>query len=283
MAPEPAQLPCDMEIDYSEISGRRILPFVIELDTASSVLQPGPGQNQRFCYNVTGVGSDTSLYADLSHLVLGICDEIPASQIVNITVVIDGEAQEVEFGPNGNVQLRPPESPDPPTGCPGLKFDFGLDKVDGEMTFCFELTVPRQIGPNVVCLFGGGVTANQLSICGPLCETLEPCSTAVGYQTASLCVPVTVRPFAIPGDPIVTCCGPPIITPGSGPCSGTLNGACTFTITQSICISVPVEFGATAEVGDLVVQCGIATSENVCTGCEAPNGLSTRRNLMAGY
>lgn len=267
MAPELAQLPCNIEIDYSEIIGERILPFVIELDLIDSVLEPGPGENQRFCYNVTGVGNDTSLYADLSHLVLGICNEIPENQIENITVSIDGVEQQVEFGSGGNVELRTTLSPDSPTGCPGLKFDFGLDKVDGEMTFCFELTVPRDIGPNVVCLFGGGVTVNQLSICGPVCGPLEQTCRAIGYQAASLCVPVTVTPFAIAGDPIVSCCGSPIVTPGTGPCGGTINGSCVFTISQNICVSVPVEFGANTEVGDLVVQCGIASAEDICTDC----------------
>lgn len=150
------QFNCDFEIDYSEVASNRIFPFIFELDQEESVFNPGPGENQRFCYNVTGVGLDNQNYVDLSHWVLGICDEIPAEQIVNISVVINGVNQPVEFGQN--VELRTPQNPDPTTGCPGLKFDFELDKVEGEMTVCFELTETYSVGPNQVCLFGGGIT-----------------------------------------------------------------------------------------------------------------------------
>ena len=67
---------------------------------------------------------------------------------------------------------------------------------------------------------------------------------AVGYQSASICVPVTVTPFAQTGAPITKCCGNPVVTPGLATCSGVRNGACTFTIAQNICVAVPVEFGA---------------------------------------
>jgi len=266
-----AQIPCDNEIDYSEIIGDRVLPFLIELDEAESDLDPAPGDNQRFCYNVSGVGFDQPLYADLSHLVLGICDEITEGQIVNISVMIDGIMQEIDFGEGGNVELRTPDQPDPPTGCPGLKFNFGLDKVDGEMSFCFELTTPYPVGPNVVCLSGSGVTANQLSICGPACGILQACET-VGYQPSAVCVPVTVTPFAITGETTTFCCGEPTVSPSTTQCGGIENGSCFFTITQNICVSIPVEFGATATVGDPSVQCGEATSENVCINCGANNG-----------
>ena len=69
MSVDNNQFPCLMEIDYSTIIGQRVLPFVIELDSENSNLEPAPGENQRFCYNITGVGLDLPLYADLSHLV----------------------------------------------------------------------------------------------------------------------------------------------------------------------------------------------------------------------
>lgn len=271
------QFPCDFVIDYSEVTGERILPFVIELDQAASNLEPGPGENQRFCYNILGVGSDAPQFADLSHFVLGICEDIPEEQITNISVVIDGVEQEVDFGEGGNVELRTPENPDPPTGCIGLKFDFEEDKVEGEMTFCFELTVPYNIGPNVACLFGGGVTANQLSICGPICGEIPQRCQATAYQRSTVCVPVTITPFANNGETVTFCCGDPTITPVPD-CEGVENGSCVFTITQNICVSVPVEFGAYTNVGDPFVQCGQVSSENICIDCGEPNGNNTNGN-----
>lgn len=257
---------CNLEVDYSLVSGSRILPFQISLNLTDSVLNPGVGQNQKFCYDIEGVGEDKSNFADLSHFVLGICDEIPEEQIKNITVVINGVAQEVEFGEGGNVELRTPEHPDPPTGCPGLKFDFPLDKVSGKMHICFELTVPRVVGGVDTCLFGGGVTAKGLLICGPTCEQNGngPCP-ATGFQKATVCVPITVTPFATVGTPVTTCCGDPIVTPGDTCVRN--GGICRFTIRQQICVAVPVEFGARALAGTPSVQCNETSARDICTDC----------------
>lgn len=256
---------CNLEVDYSTFPGERILPFQISLNLTDSVLAPAAGENQRFCYDVVAVGKDNSMYADLSHLVLGICDTIPAEEIVNITVTINDVAQEVVFGKDGNVELRSTDKPDPPTGCPGLKFDFPLDKVYGVMQLCFELTTPREVSPINVCLFGGNVTAEGLTICGPGCDPQEGGCPVVGYQRSTVCVPVTVTPFAHVGTPVASCCGAPVVTTGDVcPRNG---GICHFTISQEICVAVPVEFGARAVAGTPSVQCGEASSRNICESC----------------
>lgn len=260
------QIQCNTFIDYSTVPGTPILPFQIQLDPVLSRLNPLPGQNQRFCYQVSGVGLNNSTYRDLSHLVFGICDEIPAAQITNISVTIDGIPQTIDFGSGGNVELRNP-IPDPPTGCLGLKFDFGLDKVDGEMLICYELTQTYPIGPNNVCLFASGVTRTGLAICGPVCNGVDNDCIKTVYQEASVCVPVAVRPFAIPGPTVTRCCGNPIIRDVSFRCGGSLNGTCTFRITQDICIEVPILFGANADVGVPFVTCGEVSNEDICTGC----------------
>ncbi|MDO4516035.1 MAG: hypothetical protein Q4C76_02720 [Bacillota bacterium] len=230
-----------------------------------SILSPAVGENQRFCYDVVAVGEDSSLYADLSHLVLGICDGIPAEEIVNITVVINDVPQEVVFGEGGNVELRTDENPDPPTGCPGLKFDFALDKVYGRMRICIELTVAREVAGIDVCLFGGSTIAEGLRICGPTCEKQTGDCPAIGYQRSTVCVPVTVTPFARVGTPITSCCGAPVVTAGDVcPRNG---GVCRFTISQQICVAVPVEFGARAVAGTPSVQCGEVSSTNICADC----------------
>lgn len=256
---------CNLEIDYSTIPGDRILPFQVSLNLIDSNLDPAVGENQRFCYDVVAVGEDIPLFADLSHLVLGICDEIPVDQIVNISVIINDVPQDVVFGDGGNVQLRTADRPDPPTGCPGLKFDFPLDKVYGTMRICFELTAARKVAEIDVCLFSGNTTAEGLQICGPICEPQEKGCPVVGYQRSTVCVPITVTPFAHVGTPTTSCCGQPIVTAGDGcPRNG---GVCHFTISQQICVAVPVEFGARAVAGTPSVQCGEASNKNICTGC----------------
>lgn len=99
-------------------------------------------------------------------------------------------------------------------------------------------------------------------------EEVQTCP-AVGYQSASVCVPVTVTPFAKTGLTVTKCCGEALVTPGRETCSGMKNGSCVFTISQDICVAVPVEFGAVATVGDAYIGCNDVSGTDICTGCEA--------------
>ncbi len=254
---------CSHEADYSKVMGDRVLPFVFTLNLEKSVLFPGEGQKQKFCYDIEGVGQDSSEYADLSHFLLGICGSIVQSDIVEISVVIDGKEQTVVWGEN--VEIKTSEKPDNPTGCTGLKFDFPLDKVDGHMQVCITMAQSYAVGPVNVCVFGGNTTATGLMICGPACGGTEPCES-VFYQKEMVCVPVTVTPFANPGTAKATCCGEAVVTAG-GQCSGSRK-SCSFTITQSLCIEIPISFGAVIETGDAVVQCG-GVSEEPCDCSDA--------------
>lgn len=92
---------------------------------------------------------------------------------------------------------------------------------------------------------------------------------AVGYQTANVCVPVTITPFASKSATSTKCCGDPVVKEGTAVCGGVKNGSCTFTVSQKICVAVPVEFGATAVVGDPYVDCMEASSGNICTRCSS--------------
>lgn len=263
-----AQQVCELTVDYSNVTtGNRILPFVFALDLAASNLTPGPGQNQKFCYNVTGVGENISDFADLSHFVLSICEDITEDQLENVSVVIDGVEQNVIIG--DNVEIFNPPNVDPPTGCSGLKINFSLDKVEGEMTVCFELNVVYPIGPTELCLFGANETKRGLSICGPVCngEPVEETCPAEAFVPMTVCTDVTVTPFVNELPPTTFCCGGPIVTPEPATCPGERNGDVKFTISQDICVKVPVEFGATTSVGDPFVDAGEPTSEDVCTNC----------------
>ena len=50
-------------------------------------------------------------------------------------------------------------------------------------------------------------------------------------------------------------------------CGGVKNGVCSFTVSQNICVAVPVEFGANAVVGEAYVDCLGVSSEDICTDC----------------
>lgn len=85
-----------------------------------------------------------------------------------------------------------------------------------------------------------------------------------GHQTVDICVPVSVTPTAVVGPITTTCCGAPVITPGTNICSGIPNETCNFTITQTICIDVPVEFSANVNTGETFVNCESISTEITC-------------------
>ncbi len=243
---------CLNAIDYSTVPAPRRIPFTFTLDEAQSNLYPDVGENQRFCYIIEGVGSDVPTDADLSHFVLTACPTLTLEDIVSAEVVIDGVPREVILGENVTVQTA--QNPDPTTGCPGLKVDFGLDKNGGEMLFCITLRRAFAIGPVRVCVKGGEVELSNLFICGPACGGSAGCSTTVAQYT-TVCVPVTVTPHAIVGEVSTQCCGDPVVTPGRAECLGNPVRSCEFTISQTMCLQIPVAFSANAEAGEAHTQC----------------------------
>lgn len=261
---------CDHQVDYSTIPGDRILPFVFSLNMDDSVFYPSQGEYQKFCYDIMGVGQDTSQYADLSHFLFGICENIKEKDIAEITVSINGDPQTVVWGEN--VEIKTQDKPDNPTGCIGLKFDFPLNKVLGIMRVCISLRNPYNIGPVNVCLYGGGTTATGLAICGPVCVGNEPCESTF-YQKETVCVPVKVTPFAKPGTAKATCCGEPVVRPGAQ-CTGNQE-SCSFTITQNLCVEIPISFGAVIETGKAVVRCGDVSE----TECDCSEDMPERTTI----
>lgn len=95
-------------------------------------------------------------------------------------------------------------------------------------------------------------------------KPMDKTCPAVGFQKVNVCVPVTVMPFAHAGSTKIKCQGKPVVTPGYTPCPGKKNGICTFTISQTICVEVPVDFGASTAIGDTFVDCLSASAHDIC-------------------
>lgn len=262
---------CNLSVDYSnDSSNDRILPFKFTL-TDDSVLSPEEGEFQKFCYDVEATGTDNSDFADLSHFILGICPNLTQADFHSVTVTINGVPQTVIWG--GNVEIKTPEKPDHPTQCSGLKINFPLDKETGNvMHVCFELNSVSPVGPTNVCLFGGNTTKTGMSICGPACSSSQGCTQTV-FQQETVCVPVTVRPFAIAGEATTVCCGEPVVTSGTSPCTG--GSECTFTVRQTICVEVPITFGADVRTGAATTSCGTASSGECDCISETPEASFT--------
>lgn len=266
---------CADSADYSQVEGKRILPFLFTLNLEKSVLYPDYGEKQKFCYEIEGVGQDTSKYADLSHFLLGICKTITREDIADIEVVADGIPQTIIWG--SNVEIKTEEKPDNPTGCAGLKFDFSLDKVEGKIEVCITLNKNFPVGAMNICVFGGNTTASGLAICGPVCSGEKPCETTF-FQNETVCVPVTVTPFATPGMAMANCCGRPVVN-SEEDCPGNRK-SCSFVIKQRLCIEIPITFGAVVETGEAVVQCG-EVSENPCDCSDEPEEAEAGGNRAA--
>jgi len=94
------------------------------------------------------------------------------------------------------------------------------------------------------------------------CEREGGCP-AVGYQALAVSIPVEVIPFVKTGSVKTICCGEPKIKRGDEGCCchGKKNGTCSFTISQKLCVEVPVLIGAKTHVGDTYVDCLCASSE----------------------
>jgi hypothetical protein len=79
---------------------------------------------------------------------------------------------------------------------------------------------------------------------------------AVGYQDVNVCIPVTIKTFGEAGNAKTQCLGNAVVSTGCDKCHGKVNDVCKFTISQRLRVEVPVVFGARAEVGEAIVDCG---------------------------
>lgn len=78
---------------------------------------------------------------------------------------------------------------------------------------------------------------------------------AVAYQDVNVSVPVTIKPFGEVGNAKTRCIGKAVISPGCDIHFQKPEEVCKFTISQKLCVEVPVVFGARAEAGKAAVDC----------------------------
>lgn len=90
----------------------------------------------------------------------------------------------------------------------------------------------------------------------------------VGYQDVNVSIPVTIKPFGEAGNARTQCLGSAVVTSGIERDQERTKGECKFTICQKLRVEVPVIFGARAEIGDAVVDCGCTESSKHCNTCE---------------
>lgn len=80
----------------------------------------------------------------------------------------------------------------------------------------------------------------------------------VSTQCVDVTAPVILCPTAVMGSPTVTCQGSPTVT-----CTTNADGTmCTVTLTQQVCVSIPVRYGVTMSTRDPTIAC----ADN-CSSC----------------
>lgn len=89
----------------------------------------------------------------------------------------------------------------------------------------------------------------------------NPTCTSMSTYYADVSVPLKVMPYAVVGTIKTECCGDTTISFRSNQGTGCTCG-CEITITQTLCIRIPVEYGTTADAGDTCVVC--KKSQNTC-------------------
>jgi len=87
------------------------------------------------------------------------------------------------------------------------------------------------------------------------CKTEESCPlngcNKVGTQCVNVTAPMTLTPTAAVGTVTVACQGTPVIT-----CAVDETGSsCTVTMTQQVCVSVPVRYGVTLSSEEPTISC----------------------------
>jgi len=95
------------------------------------------------------------------------------------------------------------------------------------------------------------------------CQTEESCPVGgcnkTGTQCVNIAAPLTMVPTASVGTVSVACQGVPSITCVTDP-EGT---SCTVTMTQQLCVSVPIRYGVSLTTGEPTIAC----ADNSCIGC----------------
>lgn len=258
--------------------GGRTGSRLIVLDNTNSILNPPAGTCQRFCYQIFAEDAQGNVYVPLEYVVLGLGQNIGKKDFNDLTVSINGVRQNVVWGQNAWVLSA--NDPDHVTGCAGLKLMFPLNNATDVMTVCMTMKRVYTSGMVNGCLNANGEAFTGLSVVGPLASEGEACPSTA-YQEVDVCLPVTITPYATVGDAAVTCCGAPTITQGGDTCTGTVGGQCTFTISQRMCVALPVTFGANTQAGEYSVACGNA-GEGECQSCSLGDAaVAAARNAVA--
>ena len=228
-------------------------------------LQAGPGEGQtsvfyRVCNcNVNGTG--------VSHINFELCNGgiLPVQAIVT-----DAENNQV-FGtivPGGDAIF----------GVPNFKIE-NFGDIDQLECLTFQLVYDAVFGLEDLeeglfgLKIGGGPTSPETT--GSVEGLLVPCVVVIPAceqnVTAEVCTTatVTLTPIVTPGTPVVTCLSDEVLInqpcptlPGFTPVGE--DGTCTFTVSQIICVTIPLDFAVDVDAVPSGGACGPVVPGTTC-------------------
>ena len=102
-------------------------------------------------------------------------------------------------------------------------------------------------------------------------EVLAPGCTRTVSKEVCVEANVTINPTVVAGTPIVNCVGGPSLR--SCAAQGFIpseTGTCTFTVSQVLCVNVPIQFDAQARVVRGTVACGESYPNENCMTPSTP-------------
>lgn len=100
--------------------------------------------------------------------------------------------------------------------------------------------------------------------CQPEETGLSNACNKIITQCVDVTAPVILQPTASLGTVTVTCQGAPSVSCVNDP-SGT---CCTVTLTQQVCVTMPVRYGVTMSSGEPMISCAECGNNPPC-GCRA--------------
>ena len=85
------------------------------------------------------------------------------------------------------------------------------------------------------------------------------CIGKAGTQSVDISQPVVLTPTASLGTVVSSCPGTPTVTCVTAPDGG----SCILTLTQRVCISIPVSYGVEVSPGEPIITC----ADGISCGC----------------
>lgn len=98
---------------------------------------------------------------------------------------------------------------------------------------------------------------------GPGDETGSCNCNKIVTQCVDVTAPVTLVPTACLGNVTVACQGMPVVNCTADPC-GTSS---TITVTQRVCVTIPVRYDVSMNTGDPTISCAEGGSCGPCSPC----------------